>query len=440
MTIILPPDLTTQPNVQLLPIKGIKIGNRHRKDLGDLDALATSIETELLQPIGVTPEMDLIWGYRRLVATRDVLKKDAILSRIVPVSSITQGEFDENMVRKDFSPSERVALVESLRGYAHGGDRKSDQRRNCDDDRVTIKRAAERVGFCRDDFFRAKKVISEGIPELVEAMDTGKLSISAAAEIAGENPETQRQVLARVRDESRWAVRGVRKTLKRTLRKMAREQTEGRQIEPPGDSDILIYHCPFQRLEEVAGIAPNTVSLVLTDVPYDGDFLPQVAELGAFAERILVEGGLFVTLSGQFYLNQVMRLLDEHLTWGWQGCSAWMGDDTIVHPRQVTSKCKPILIFTKGKWTERGRWQDLSIVKSKEKDWHPDQQPLEEVEWLVRFFSQPGDLVVDPCGGGFTTAVACRNQHRRCVSCDIEESCVIRGQDRLAGAGGLIVP
>src|SRR5207245_2185095 len=53
---------------------------------------------------------------------------------------------------------------------------------------------------------------------------------------------------------------------------------------------------------------------------------------------------------------------------------------------------------------------------------------------LVHHFSEPGDLVVDPCGGGFTTAVACRDLGRRCISCDIDEAAVIRGQDRLAGA------
>ena len=211
------------------------------------------------------------------------------------------------------------------------------------------------------------------------------------------------------------------------------ELTKGRKVQPPGESDIRLYRCPFQRLEEVAGIEPNSVNLILTDIPYDGAFVPQVAELGAFTARVLVENGLLVTLSGQFYLNQVMRSLDEHLTWGWQGCSAWTGDGTIVYPRQVTSKCKPILIYSKGEWRERGRWQDLSMVKKKEKDWHKDQQPLEEVEWLVRFFSQPGDLVVDTCGGGFTTAVACRNLGRRCIACDIDEAAVIRGQDRLAG-------
>ena len=220
---------------------------------------------------------------------------------------------------------------------------------------------------------------------------------------------------------------------KRAKRVQQLEMVNGRSVEPPGEGDNRIYHCPFQRLEGVAGIVPGSVNLVLTDFPYEKDFLPQVDELGAFASRVLVPGGLLVTYSGTLYLNQVIRSLDEHLTWGWKAESVWMGDGTIIHPRQVTSKCKPILIYSQGKWKKRGRWQDLSVVTRKEKEWHDWQQPLEEVESLVRYFSQPGELVVDPCGGGFTTAVACRNLGRRCRSCDIDRSAVIRGQARLRG-------
>jgi ParB-like chromosome segregation protein Spo0J len=217
------------------------------------------------------------------------------------------------------------------------------------------------------------------------------------------------------------------------VRRSKREQVTGTIPQPSADAKVRLQNCHFQKLEEVAGIEPNSVDLILTDIPYGEDFLPQVADLGAFAFRVLVDGGLLVTYSGHYYLDRVMGALGKHLTWGWSAASMWMGDASIIHPRQVASKWKPILIFSKGQWRKRGRWQDLSVRKSKEKNWHDWQQPLAEVEMLVRYFSAPDDLVVDPCGGGFTTAVACRNLGRRCISCDIEETAVIRGQERLAG-------
>jgi site-specific DNA-methyltransferase (adenine-specific) len=58
-------------------------------------------------------------------------------------------------------------------------------------------------------------------------------------------------------------------------------------------------------------------------------------------------------------------------------------------------------------------------------------QPRAEAEQLLRDFSEPGGLVVDPCGGGFTTAIACHLLDRRCISCDVDAACVVRGQERL---------
>ncbi len=62
---------------------------------------------------------------------------------------------------------------------------------------------------------------------------------------------------------------------------------------------------------------------------------------------------------------------------------------------------------------------------------YPHQQSLEEVERLVRYFSKPKELILDPCGGGFTTAEACRNLGRRFVGCDVQKKHVAAGQKRL---------
>ena len=101
--------------LQEIEIADIKVGIRHRKDMGDLAGLAESIRQEgLLQPIGVTDRLELVFGERRLRATRDILKKKTILARIVDVTSILNGEYAENEVRKDFTPSERVAIAKAV--------------------------------------------------------------------------------------------------------------------------------------------------------------------------------------------------------------------------------------------------------------------------------------------------------------------------------------
>ena len=57
------------------------------------------------------------------------------------------------------------------------------------------------------------------------------------------------------------------------------------------------------------------------------------------------------------------------------------------------------------------------------------------IEELIKNFSDPKDLICDPCAGGFTTALACRNLSRRFVGCDVDEDCVAMGQQRLAAVG-----
>ena len=52
-----------------IKIADIRVGSRHRRDMGDLTTLADSIRQEgLLQPIGVTDRLELVFGERRIRA------------------------------------------------------------------------------------------------------------------------------------------------------------------------------------------------------------------------------------------------------------------------------------------------------------------------------------------------------------------------------------
>jgi len=91
-------------------IEDISIGERYRKDLGDIGGLAKSIqEIGLLHSVVVTSDGQLVAGQRRLAAARQ-LGWDDIPARIVDLQSIVRGEYDENAIRKDFLPSEIEAI------------------------------------------------------------------------------------------------------------------------------------------------------------------------------------------------------------------------------------------------------------------------------------------------------------------------------------------
>lgn len=101
--------------VNTRPLEAITIGDRYRKELGDLTSLAESIaEIGLLHPIVVTPDSRLIAGVRRLAACR-LLSWTEVPVHVVDLAEIVRGEYDENTVRKDFQLTEAVAIAAAVR-------------------------------------------------------------------------------------------------------------------------------------------------------------------------------------------------------------------------------------------------------------------------------------------------------------------------------------
>jgi ParB family transcriptional regulator, chromosome partitioning protein len=97
-----------------MPVDQIKVGKRHRKDLGDIAGLAASIaEIGLQHPIVVRPDGMLIAGERRLQAVQ-LLGKTEIPVTVIDLDDIVRGEFAENTYRKDFTLSEAVAIKRAL--------------------------------------------------------------------------------------------------------------------------------------------------------------------------------------------------------------------------------------------------------------------------------------------------------------------------------------
>jgi hypothetical protein len=194
-----------------------------------------------------------------------------------------------------------------------------------------------------------------------------------------------------------------------------------------------LYYCPFQELPEIAGIEPGSVRLILTDPPYGKEWLDQWDELGRFAAEYLQDGGLLVTHTGIRYLPKVIADLGKHLTYQWTMNSLWThsANKQYLHKQVVLSKWLPILVFANGTPHLTGGFGDTLSGNVQEKELHDWQQPVSVFKRLIEDFSQPGDLIADPCGGAFTTAVACHRSKRRFIGCDIDDKCVKIGIARL---------
>jgi len=202
-----------------IPCGQIRLGERHRKDMGDLEVLAASIATVgLLHPPAVTKDGVLICGERRLLAMRDILGWKSIPVIVLEVSSLIEGEYAENEIRKDFTPSERVAIgkaIEAAIGKRQG--QRTDLGLVEDLPQVpagvtTREIAAEKAGFGNPRTYeQAKKVVEKAVGQVVAQMDAGQLSISAAAVIAEQPPERQTEIAQLPRDEKKAELRKLRR-------------------------------------------------------------------------------------------------------------------------------------------------------------------------------------------------------------------------------------
>ncbi|WP_220489245.1 ParB/RepB/Spo0J family partition protein [Tessaracoccus sp. MC1679] len=100
-------------------VESIRVGQRHRTELGDLDELVASIDRlGLLQPITISPDGTLICGARRLEAVKrlgwqrvNVWVRSGISTRLEQLLA----EQHENTMRKAFTPTEAATLYQELK-------------------------------------------------------------------------------------------------------------------------------------------------------------------------------------------------------------------------------------------------------------------------------------------------------------------------------------
>lgn len=66
---------------------------------------------------------------------------------------------------------------------------------------------------------------------------------------------------------------------------------------------------------------------------------------------------------------------------------------------------------------------------------HPTEKPVALYEYMLRTYTDPGDLALDPTAGALTMAVAAHNTGRSCVVIEREQGYVDNGLQRLRDAG-----
>ena len=63
----------------------------------------------------------------------------------------------------------------------------------------------------------------------------------------------------------------------------------------------------------------------------------------------------------------------------------------------------------------------LSIQPEHKDFFHPSQKPVELLEWLIKSYTNPGDLVLDNCMGSGSTCIACINAGRKYIGMELSQ-------------------
>jgi site-specific DNA-methyltransferase (adenine-specific) len=229
-------------------------------------------------------------------------------------------------------------------------------------------------------------------------------------------------------------------------------------------------------LEVMSRMDSKSVDMILCDLPYGTtsckwDIVIPFEPLWKEYNRIAKDNtAIVLTASQQFSSVLVMSNVQQFKhEWIWIKNRGSNFANTV---REPFKEHEHVLVFSKGKWTYNKQMQertgsgkdrvkyDLNYRSKSENyrefegregvelpelrvpsSWqkfntdtsglHPTQKPLALFEYLIKTYSNEGDIVLDNCLGSGTTAVACKRLKRICIGIEKESKYIEIANKRL---------
>ena len=396
-------------------INSIIVGERFRKDLGDLKDLKESIEKHgLLQPIVITEGGVLVAGYRRLEAVKQ-LGWEEIDASIIPDEAIRDKERDENTVRKGFTVTEMVAVKRYYEPQIaqQAKERQLGALKQYD----SVKENFLNGGQTRDiigDIAGVSGKTLEKAEKIVEAAET--------------DPENFGKYLESVNSGEASIHSAYQKLTKREKYLNDTDFISDQVIDLDTENFKVLLGDFRERGQE---IPDNSINLILTDPPYGQDYLDLWEPLGELANRVLVPGGFLVTYTGNMYIPEYINGLSKNLKYFWT-CALKLHNRNLVTTKNIFNIWKPLLIFYKEPLhLPQNYLVDFIEGTGREKDLHPWQQSENELDVFIEQLSPVGGSVLDPMAGSGTTLAASLRLNRKAVGIEMNPKYVTEMEKRL---------
>jgi N6-adenosine-specific RNA methylase IME4 len=221
-----------------------------------------------------------------------------------------------NLHRRHLTESQRASIAARVANMGHGGNRKvAEQDANLRLDippsqqamasaPVTVSDAARMMNVSERSVTSARKVHEQGAPELVQAVDEGRVKVSTAAEIARAPKEEQAEIVAKGEKEILAAAKAIRAE-KAEARKAQVAEIKARPVERPlGTYDVIVLDPPWPMEKIERDVRPNQVAF---DYPTMTE-----EEIAALALPAAPDCHVFVWTTHKF-LPMALRLMDA---WG----------------------------------------------------------------------------------------------------------------------------
>ena len=253
------------------------------------------------------------------------------------------------------------------------------------------------------------------------------------------------------------------KTIKRIKETLLQKEDYVSEYNPDLHLDInKIYQGDC--LELMNGIPDKSVDMILCDLPYGitackWDSIIPLEPLWEQYERVIKDNGAIVLTASQPFTSALVMSNINMFKYEWVWNKNRGTGFQIVKYKPLVSH-ESVLIFGKGRITynpqmrerdkprlskNNGTTRQMTVSKGEsytgkeplkkrypitslefsnnnQKDKiHPTQKPVALFEYLIKTYTNKGDLVLDNCIGSGTTAIACINTNRNFIGIELQE-------------------